>query len=657
MVSHVGSNDGRLDLVSVGSLIGDRYRIEALIDEGAMGRVFLGEHVHMKKRVAIKVLRPELTRVPEVLQRFEREAMAAAHIEHQNVASARDFGKLPDGSVYLVLEYVEGTTLRKELRRGRFEAPRALRIARQIALALGAAHDLDIVHRDLKPENVMLLDRGATRDFVKVLDFGVAKVPVDISQQDPTRPTGERIKRDDDSLVTKAGMVFGTPDYMSPEQALGQPVDARADLYSLGIMLYEMLAGVRPFRADQELGILGQQLSVGPPPFSKRVPDLHVDEAIEKTVFSLLAREPSQRPNRAARVVQLIDAHLVALGEAPEPSMRDRFPSTRDSFPSRDSLLGRDSGELSTLAQPSRTLDQTGSQALSERVKSALPKPLQSIPTWGVLLMPITLLAGFAFVVVQFGGRDQTTTKVVPDATQTTRTALVTPSAPPESKTANVLPPLTDEQVEAAVEAGDLAVAALAERYPNDARAHLGEARVAKKTGDAKATLAALGRALELDANMRHNAHAATLLWWSVQKPETQTQALALLKGPMKAQGADILYDLAINERIKKPLSDNARAWLGTKKFERESTPAAAAAAALLLAKTCEVRKALIKRAENVGDARAAKLLTQFRAGKGCAPNEASPCNVCLPAKEVQAALGAILARQKSAAAAPSSTR
>src|SRR5579863_4747195 len=161
----------------VGHIISGRYFIERVIGEGGMGAVYQAEHTHMHKRLAVKVLHPEMSRLPEVVARFEREAMAAAHIEHPNVAAATDFGKLDDGSFFLVLEYVEGKSLRDTADSERLTLDRALHIARQMASALSRAHALGIVHRDLKPENVMLVTRDGRADFVKVLDFGIAKVP------------------------------------------------------------------------------------------------------------------------------------------------------------------------------------------------------------------------------------------------------------------------------------------------------------------------------------------------------------------------------------------------------------------------------------------------------------------------------------------------
>src|SRR5215468_10363043 len=162
----------------VGRVLSERYRIESVLGEGGMGAVYLAQHVLMRKRLAVKVLHPEMTRMPEMVARFEREAIAGAHIEHPNVAAATDFGKLDDGSHFLVLEFLEGEDLRSVIARGPVPVDRSLRIARQVALALRAAHELGIVHRDLKPENVMLLQKERELDVVKVLDFGIAKVPV-----------------------------------------------------------------------------------------------------------------------------------------------------------------------------------------------------------------------------------------------------------------------------------------------------------------------------------------------------------------------------------------------------------------------------------------------------------------------------------------------
>ena len=271
-------------------VVAGRYRVEALLGSGGMGSVFRAEHVHMRKTVALKVLHREMTYVPEIVARFEREAIAAARIEHPNVAAATDFGKLEDGSFYLALEYIEGESLADLLRREPALTPeRAVRIARQIASALGAAHAADIVHRDLKPDNVMLVTRGETPDFVKVLDFGIAKVTAEDMKGQPA--------------LTQLGSVFGTPEYMSPEQAMGQPVDKRTDLYSLGVMLHEMLSGQgAPFCGDDMIATLTAQMTRPPPPLPASVP-----AELAAITLRLLGKRPEERPASADEVVAELD--------------------------------------------------------------------------------------------------------------------------------------------------------------------------------------------------------------------------------------------------------------------------------------------------------------------------------------------------------------
>ncbi|MDF2694950.1 MAG: Serine/threonine protein kinase PrkC, regulator of stationary phase, partial [Labilithrix sp.] len=309
----------------IGTMISDRYKIERLLGEGGMGAVYQAEHTLMRKRMAIKVLHPEMTRLPEVVARFEREAMAAAHIDHPHVVTATDFGKLEDGSFFLALEFVEGKSLREVIALGRLELGRALHIARQIAAALSRAHALKIVHRDLKPENVMLVEREGDPDFVKVLDFGIAKVQIgeltagDVSGAGPGQP-----------VLTQAGMVYGTPEYMAPEQALGQPVDARADLYALGCITYEMLCGVRPFDAESKVALLGMQVTAPVPAMATKAPDANIPPEVEALVKRLLAKEASERLGDARELIEgitVVLGQLVATGKidpvyAPPPASR-----------------------------------------------------------------------------------------------------------------------------------------------------------------------------------------------------------------------------------------------------------------------------------------------------------------------------------------------
>ena len=277
----------------VGTVLGERYLVQELVGEGGMGRVYLGQHKMMRKRIAIKVIHPHLLSVAEVVARFEREAIAAGHIEHPNAVAATDFGRTADGALYLIMEYVEGRRLDESIgEKKRFSVPRVVHITKQIVRALRRAHALGIVHRDVKPENVLLIERDGDPDFVKVLDFGIAKMT---------------LSEGDGAPLTQVGMVYGTPEYMSPEQATGSQVDARADLYSVGVLMYEMLAGRRPVRGASPVELLGQHVTATVPPLAEVSPEAHVPEVLESLIRRLLAKLPEQRPATATEVLEALD--------------------------------------------------------------------------------------------------------------------------------------------------------------------------------------------------------------------------------------------------------------------------------------------------------------------------------------------------------------
>ncbi len=273
-----------------GTTVSDRYKILAPLGEGGMGAVYQAEHVYMKKIVALKVLHASVAGDADVVARFEREAVAAGSIQHPNVAAATDFGRLPDGTFFLVLEYIDGTNLRAEIDKGPVDQHRALRIMRKVVEGVAAAHEKGIVHRDLKPENVMLLDGEGER--VKVLDFGIAKIETTAAASDPNK------------ILTQTGQVFGTPDYMSPEQAMGEVVDKRTDYYSLGVILFEMLAGTRPFSGDTMALLRDRVINERPPALPL---DLPVDENVRALVEKLMARLANDRFLSAEDILVAID--------------------------------------------------------------------------------------------------------------------------------------------------------------------------------------------------------------------------------------------------------------------------------------------------------------------------------------------------------------
>src|SRR5258708_385546 len=212
-----------------GQVVDGKYRLDALLAEGGMGEVYRATHVMLGKTIAIKLIRSAIVASPEIVRRFQREARAATALNHPNIVSVYDLGQTPDGTLYIAMEFIDGPSMKEVIRRNGPLTPwESIDILRQVASALSAAHRKQIVHRDLKSDNLMLASEGG-RKVVKLVDFGIAKT------------------FDEATQLTAAGYMLGTPHYMSPEQAAGKPVDHRADLYSLGVILCEMITGEVPF--------------------------------------------------------------------------------------------------------------------------------------------------------------------------------------------------------------------------------------------------------------------------------------------------------------------------------------------------------------------------------------------------------------------------
>ena len=310
-------SDGAQELVRrlVGTTVAGRYKVQQLIGEGGMGAVFLVEHNVIRKRLALKVLNREMMRNPEMVARFEREALAAAHIDHPNVVAATDSGRTDDGALFVVLEYIDGKSLRDRLNYGPMPAPAALHIAKQIASALLRAHGLGIIHRDLKPENVMLVLRDGDSNFVKVLDFGLAKLSISALLEGESETSVRRSE-----VLTRYGAVFGTPAYMAPEQAAGGEVDGRTDLYALGVVLYEMLSGVLPFDGDDSAALLRMHVVAKVPTLKERAPHIKIPPALEALVMRLLEKKPESRIQSAKLLLEALDTLIAAEGLKYDPS-------------------------------------------------------------------------------------------------------------------------------------------------------------------------------------------------------------------------------------------------------------------------------------------------------------------------------------------------
>jgi serine/threonine-protein kinase len=288
----------------VGKTIDGRYLVESVLGEGGMGVVYSARHKVIDKKVAIKVLRGDLARNKEITDRFLQEAKAASSIGNPHIVDISDFGSLPDGSTYFVMEFLGGKSLTSIMGATPMPLARLLSIGKQIATGLSAAHEAGIVHRDLKPDNVIVLQRsvpGSTssgKDFVKILDFGIAKVGGEASR------------------LTQAGSIFGTPHYMSPEQAAGTSVDHRTDIYALGIILYEMASAKVPFDADNFMGILTQHMYKAPVPILALVPAPEIPPGLDAVIQKCLSKKVEQRYPTMNDLIA--DLERVEKGEHPD---------------------------------------------------------------------------------------------------------------------------------------------------------------------------------------------------------------------------------------------------------------------------------------------------------------------------------------------------
>ena len=280
----------------VGETLDGRYYVQRKIGEGGMGVVFAARHAVIERPLAIKVLKREVMRDTATIKRFVQEAKAASRIGHPNIVDVTDFGTTPDGMTYSVMEFVDGMTLSRAIKEGAPFAPRrAILIAQQIGRALGAAHDKGIVHRDLKPENVFLIDRDERVDFVKIVDFGIAKVqPLEGKAEGPR--------------LTRAGSVFGTPEYMAPEQAAGRSdTDGRVDIYALGTILYEMITGRTPHKSNSTVRTIAMQMLDPIMPPSQVRPDLAIPKPLELAIMKALAKKREERYQTMGELVVALD--------------------------------------------------------------------------------------------------------------------------------------------------------------------------------------------------------------------------------------------------------------------------------------------------------------------------------------------------------------
>lgn len=577
----VGSEPTQLELPAneaspeslVGRVIADRYEIEALLGVGGMGAVYRARHVHIRKQVALKTLHPSMLRSPEAVARFEREAIAAARINHPNVVVSTDYGQLPDGRYYLVLEYIDGRDLRHFIAsRGPLDLPLTLQIARQITAALTAAHGHDIVHRDLKPENIMLVERPLEPVRVKVLDFGIAK----ISLEDKSQP------------LTQMGAVFGTPQYMSPEQAKGLEVDARSDLYSLGIILFEMLTGALPFDADDALGYLMQHLGTAPKPLPKEVP-----ESLRTLVAKLLEKSPEDRlPSAAAVHHELERIESARVMQAASQAISQPTGGAAAKLLGHALQQGRALGQF--LLRP-------------QRFKGL------SLPLGVWLLLPTAL--GLTLV-VHFTGQSSSSAA---DA------SLASPTASAAAPGSN-LPTLQRDEFRAQIER----ISQL-KSYQRTELDWMILARGSSEMRDFETSVSAYQALLSLRKDLRKDPQLLADILQAAQDPKAFRMALNLSETVLGRQGVDLIWLLWDDFRLVPDRQEQAdKLAKKLRILSHRASPALKVAIELTFASSCDKVLAQLGRAATEADQRSLARLTELSRKEGCGPTKQEDCFACL---------------------------
>ncbi len=608
----------------VGTVVAERYRIERLLGEGAMGAVYRAEHVHMQKAVALKVLHQSMSQNPEVVRRFEREAVAAGRIEHPHVAGASDFGRLSDGSFYLVLEFIDGKSLGQLMEEvGPMPAERACRIAAQIASALSAAHVAGIVHRDLKPENVMMPRSDAeSGDVIKVLDFGMAK----LQQTDNT-----------ETKLTMHGAVYGTPQYMAPEQAAGEDVDHRADLYALGLMLYEMLVGHPPFEAETMMALLIKHMTEPPPSLPPTVP-----QKLAGLVTRSLSKRPQDRPQSADEVLATLAEFLGDTYQNPRFSavgLPDPLGPSAHRSPAPSVVAMRVAGTLAPWFERAIPLYEKIRPGFA-RMRSLIVRAVtylkgsmtvsgRTIPRW----VPASGIFGFLLVMLVLAGGDHGPDAAAPIASATK--GAVTPKTPikPETKPDPHPPdPELARVIAQAAQGSESALYALEQR-DDDERSMtewigLTKARLMQKK--VEAALSSFHAAIEMEPTTRHDEQILGALRHLADKDEYAEPIINFVAAELGSVGADMLFHIWAKTSLKTTATTLAFDKLSESSVKSHFSKALTVAMQLRDAEDCEDYKAQLPQIERYGDERTLTKLLPLQKQRGCGPAKRSDCYPCL---------------------------
>jgi serine/threonine protein kinase len=499
----------------VGRILAGKFRIEALLGEGGMGMVYKATQINLDKTIVLKVLRPSLISDERTVQRFQREARAASRLNHPNSIGVIDFGQAPeDGSMFIAMEYCPGHDLHHILsNEWPLEESRILRMASQVLGALVEAHANGVIHRDLKPENIMVEQRRGDPDFVKVLDFGIAKI---------TDTTGE-----EGQALTRAGFVCGTPEYMSPEQARGAVIDHRSDLYAVGVILYQLITGMLPFDSESAVGFATAHLTQEVPAIRKRRPEARCSSGLDRLVMRALAKDPAARPQSA----ELFRAELLSLApggaastESTAPiaaplasentqvtrAWNDKTPANTEAKPRSGPVGGVNSrGRLpAARVVDSTTLEQSVATRSSAMGTSPLASaaPPSSAPRIAIGVTAVGLLIASGFFVWELYLK-----KPPPPLTVIEPVSVVEPVPPPKIAEPP-RPPPHPETVATAVTTpgnhppiGEEDLTKTVNGSPGKANERLKKSREAQQRADFKSAYALAGEAYELDP---HNKDA-----------------------------------------------------------------------------------------------------------------------------------------------------
>jgi serine/threonine protein kinase len=431
----------------VGTVVAGRYEVIKLLGEGGMGAVYLAEHSAIEKKVALKVLHPEYATKGDIVTRFQQEAISASRIKHPNVLEVFDFGQLDDGSFFLAMEFLEGNDLADEIQKTRvLDGVRGVRYALQICRALAAAHAKGVVHRDMKPENVFLQRTSDGEDIVKIVDFGIAQL-----RTNEEAAAGAKQRR-----LTRTGMIFGTPEYMSPEQAAGRHADLRADVYAVGIILYEMFTGAVPFTGETFLAVLAKHLNEAPPAMSAVYPELALSPEFQTVIYRALEKNPDARYQTMAELSQALQAtpegrgtflgnrdaiassrteyheyQEVPTGAFTSPQYHERDAASRAPTAPGVTLSQSSAGAVS-LPDASRRRDAASTDAHTQAVGASTVAPSSSRSGLVLGAVVLAVAAGGGFVFLTKGTREPVAaaTPETPPAAPVLTSAAVPPPAP-----------------------------------------------------------------------------------------------------------------------------------------------------------------------------------------------------------------------------------